>query len=50
MCGLRITFYDVLGRLAGGLSVSEIIDEFPELTQQDVMACLALSAEGYADA
>ena len=44
--GLRITIYDVLGWLASGLSVSDIIDDFPELTPQDVMACLAFSAEG----
>lgn len=48
--GLRITIYDVLGWLASGLSVSDIIDDFPELTPQDVMACLAFSAEGFENA
>ncbi|MBK5966072.1 hypothetical protein CCR95_18805 [Thiocystis minor] len=43
--GLRITVYDVLGWLANGMSVSDIIDDFPELTQEDVMACLAFAAE-----
>lgn len=48
--GLCITVCDVLGWLASGLSASDIIDDFPELTQQDVMACSAFFAEGYADA
>jgi uncharacterized protein (DUF433 family) len=42
---LRITVYDVLGWLENGLSVSKIMDEFPELMQQDVIACLAFFAE-----
>ena len=50
VCGLGFSVSDVLGWLASGLSVSDIIDDFPELTQQDVMACLAFSAEGYANA
>jgi uncharacterized protein (DUF433 family) len=43
--GLRITVYDVLGWLASGLSISEIIEDFPELTTDDIMACLAFAAE-----
>ncbi len=39
--GLRITVYDVLSMLANGMSFSEIIDDFPKLTEQDILACLA---------
>jgi uncharacterized protein (DUF433 family) len=37
---MRITVYDVLGWLANGMSNEEILDDFPELTQQDIKACL----------
>ncbi len=37
---MRITVYDVLGWLAAGMSVAEIIDDFPELTEADIRACL----------
>lgn len=43
--GLRITVYDVLSYLAAGMSVSEIIEDFPELTEDDVRACLAYAAD-----
>ena len=39
--GLRITVYDVLGWLANGMTPAEIIEDFPELTHTDIMACLA---------
>jgi uncharacterized protein (DUF433 family) len=42
--GTRITTYDVLGWLASGMSILEIIDDFPELKEQDVYACLAYAA------
>ncbi|NEP01411.1 MAG: DUF433 domain-containing protein [Symploca sp. SIO2E9] len=42
---MRITVYDVLGWLAAGMSVAEIIDEFPELTQADIIACLEFAAD-----
>jgi uncharacterized protein (DUF433 family) len=41
----RITVYDVLGWLAAGMSFKEIIGDFPELTEQDILACLAFSSE-----
>ncbi|MDR1895160.1 MAG: DUF433 domain-containing protein [Prevotellaceae bacterium] len=41
----RITVYDVLGWLASGMSISEIIGDFPELTETDILACLAYAAE-----
>ena len=37
---MRITVYDVLGWLASGMSQDEIIDDFPELTKEDIRACL----------
>lgn len=40
--GLRI--YDILGYLAGGMSNKEIIDDFPELTEEDIGASLAYAA------
>ena len=41
----RISVYDVLSWLAKGMSKAEIIDDFPELTEDDVDACLAYAAE-----
>jgi Uncharacterized conserved protein len=41
----RITVYDVLGWLSSGMSYEEIIADFPELTRQDILACLAFAAE-----
>jgi len=42
---MRITVYDVLGWLAEGMTVEEIIDDFPELTPEDIKACLAFAAD-----
>ena len=36
--GMRITVTDVLEYLAGGMTVPEILADFPELTQEDVRA------------
>ena len=41
----RITVYDVLGELAAGMSFQEIISDFPELTEDDIKACLAYAAD-----
>jgi uncharacterized protein (DUF433 family) len=41
----RITVYDVLGWLAAGMSYEEIINDFPELTLNDIKACLAYAAD-----
>jgi uncharacterized protein (DUF433 family) len=41
--GMRITVYDVLEYLASGMSYEEILDDFPYLTQQDILACLSFS-------
>jgi uncharacterized protein (DUF433 family) len=39
--GMRITVRDVLEYLAGGMSVEELLADFPELTEADVRAALA---------
>ncbi len=41
----RITVYDVLGWLATGMTPREIIRDFPELTDEDIKACLAYAAD-----
>ena len=41
----RITVYDVLGWLAAGMSRKEILEDFPELTKDDISACLAYAAD-----
>jgi uncharacterized protein (DUF433 family) len=42
---MRITVGDVLGWLAAGMSEGEIIDDFPELTREDIRAALAFAAD-----
>ena len=42
---MRITVSDVLEYLAGGMSEDEILRDFPDLTRQDIRACLAFAAE-----
>jgi uncharacterized protein (DUF433 family) len=41
----RISVYDVLGWLATGMTFNEIISDFPELTMDDIKACLAYAAD-----
>jgi uncharacterized protein (DUF433 family) len=43
--GLRITVGDVLGWIAAGMSWREIIDDYPDLTEEDIRACLAYAAD-----
>ena len=43
--GLRITVGDVLGYLAAGMSTEEILEDFPDLTEEDIRACLQFAAE-----
>ena len=43
--GLRITVYDVLDYLAGGMTEAEIISDFPDLTVDDIRACLSFAAD-----
>ena len=42
--GLRITVYDVLEYLASGMSIEEILDDFPFLQKEDILACLSYAA------
>ena len=43
--GLRITVGDILGYLASGMTIEEILGDFPELTRRDILASLAYAAE-----
>jgi uncharacterized protein (DUF433 family) len=43
--GTRITIGDVLEYLAGGMSEDQILADFPQLTRDDIRACLAYAAE-----
>ena len=43
--GLRITVSDVLDYLASGMTEAEIVADFPELTSDDIRACLAFAAD-----
>lgn len=42
--GTRITVYDVLEYMAGGMAESELLEQFPDLSEEDVRACLAFAA------
>ncbi len=42
--GTRITVYDVLQWLASGLTYKEITDDFPQLNEDHILACLAYAA------
>jgi uncharacterized protein (DUF433 family) len=41
----RITVYDVLDYLAAGMTQEQILDDFPDLTETDIRACLAYAAD-----
>lgn len=43
--GLRITVYDVLEYMASGMTEQEILADFPDLTAEDIRACLAFAAD-----
>lgn len=43
--GMRITVSDVLSYLAAGMSEAEVISDFPELTAEDIRACLAYAVD-----
>jgi uncharacterized protein (DUF433 family) len=43
--GMRITVYDVLSYLASGMSTEEILEDFPMLTREDILACLSFAAD-----
>ena len=42
--GMRITVYDILEYLAGGMTEAEILEDFSELTSEDIKACLTFAA------
>ena len=43
--GLRITVSDVLEYLASGMTEDQILQDFPDLTREDIRACLAFAAD-----
>lgn len=43
--GTRIPVYIVLNLLAGGLKLEEVLQEYPDLTNEDILACLEYAAE-----
>ena len=43
--GLRITVYDVLEYLASGMTEAEVLRDFPDLTREDIQACLEFAAD-----
>jgi uncharacterized protein (DUF433 family) len=43
--GTRITVYDVLEYLAGGMTEDAILEDFPDLAQEDIRAALAFAAQ-----
>jgi uncharacterized protein (DUF433 family) len=42
--GLRITVYDVLEYLAAGMTEQQILHDFPDVTPDDIRACLLFAA------
>jgi uncharacterized protein (DUF433 family) len=42
--GTRITVYDILEYLAGGMTEDQILADFPSLNREDIRACLAFAA------
>ncbi|MGH9794165.1 MAG: DUF433 domain-containing protein [Candidatus Acidiferrales bacterium] len=43
--GMRIAVTDVLGWLAAGMTHAQILADYPELTEEDIRACLAYAAD-----
>jgi uncharacterized protein (DUF433 family) len=43
--GLRITVQDILEYLAGGMTFDDVLQDFPDLTRDDIQACLAYAAD-----
>jgi uncharacterized protein (DUF433 family) len=43
--GMRISVYDVLSWYASGMTEDEILDDYPELTKEDLLAVLAFAAD-----
>ena len=43
--GTRMTVTDVLEYLASGMTHQELLDEFPDINEEDIRACLAFAAD-----
>lgn len=43
--GMRITVYDILNYLASGMTTKEILEDFPYLTEEDILASLRYAAD-----
>ena len=43
--GMRITVYDILNWLSNGMTIDEIIEDYPELTPEDIYAALSFAAD-----
>ena len=43
--GMRITVYDVLSYLASGMTPEAILEDFPYLNHEDILACLSYAAD-----
>lgn len=43
--GMRITAYDVLDYLASEMTEAEILEDFPDLTHENIRSCLAFAAD-----
>lgn len=43
--GKRIAVADVLNCLGGGMTVPEVLDDFPDVTAEDIQACLSFAAD-----
>jgi uncharacterized protein (DUF433 family) len=41
----QISVYDVLNWLANGMSINEILTDFAELNEEDILACLSYAAD-----
>lgn len=42
---MRITVYDILSYLASGTTAAQILEDFPELTLEDIQACLSYAGD-----
>lgn len=43
--GTRITVSDIFDYLGGGMSVTEVLEDFPDLKEEDIRACFAYAAD-----
>ncbi len=43
--GTRITVADVFDYLGGGMTIPQVLDDFPDLTAEDIQACFAFAAD-----